>query len=207
MGAYFSALAIGARNLGDLGFDGARVTSIRVETEASVDDVLIETDAGGYIAIQAKTTVECTLGSRLGSVADQFVRYWLCASSGQAQYGWNRPLNPSTDRLFLVVGPEASKRIRVHLRDVLDVHRSGTLLHAQPEARREVFENFRGLLSQAWTKHTHRGATDDELRDLLNVCAVRELDLHGSDKRLAEEVLRTVLDDPDEAGTAFRGAQ
>lgn len=204
--AYFSALAIGARNLGDLGLPGTRLTSIRVETEASVDDVLIETDAGGYVAIQAKTTLDCqtSVETEFGKVADQFVRYWLSAQSGRAEYGWNRPLDPSRDRLVLLVSPEASGTIRNHLRNMLDVHRSGAPLHVQPKKRMEALSTFCTLLTLAWEKHARTTPTDDELKQLLNVCAVVTLDLSDSHMRLAEEALRTELKDPDEAGLAFQ---
>ena len=41
---------------------GAMPVIVRMETEAPVDDILVETNAGGFVFVQAKTRVEFTTG-------------------------------------------------------------------------------------------------------------------------------------------------
>ncbi|MGB8602691.1 MAG: hypothetical protein WCD42_10915, partial [Rhizomicrobium sp.] len=54
---------------------------VRFETEAPVDDLLIKTNNGGFIAIQAKTTANLSddINSPLGKTISQFVRHWHAA--------------------------------------------------------------------------------------------------------------------------------
>jgi hypothetical protein len=61
------------------GLGWATAEWIRCETEAPVDDVLVKTREGGYIAIQAKVTLNlsASLDSGFGKTVDQFVRHWI----------------------------------------------------------------------------------------------------------------------------------
>lgn len=90
---------------------------IRFETEAPVDDILVATSEGGFIAVQAKTTVTLSSGADggLAKTVQQFLRHWLVCRDGQGEQLWDRPLDPNKDRLLLVVGPTASASIRVDL--------------------------------------------------------------------------------------------
>jgi hypothetical protein len=204
-GAYLAMLAIGNKPLGDFGFDGARVCRIAVETKAPVDDILVETDAGGFLAMQAKNTIEAgtTPDSELHKVADQFVRHWIAASVGTGARRWNRPLDPSIDRLVLLVGPRASGTIRHTLKDALDAHRTADFPDTQSKAVTEVFENFRGALEAAWKHHVGMAADAADIRVLIKVCAVVELNLEGAHRRFAELALSDRLEDEDDAGVAF----
>lgn len=53
---------------------GARADSVRFETEAPVDDLLIATSDGGYLAIQAKTSANLSRDPRspFGKAIEQF---------------------------------------------------------------------------------------------------------------------------------------
>ena len=85
VGALFAARLLAEAKLDDLlGLADAHIRSIRFETNAPVDDILIETDQGGFVAIQAKSSISLgsKLNSVLGSVVDQFVRYWLVTREG-----------------------------------------------------------------------------------------------------------------------------
>ncbi len=82
---------------------GVRAKVIRLETEAPVDDILVETDNGGFLFLQAKTTtaLASTLDSPLGKTVLQFVRQYLACARGQGRQGWDRPLSKDKDRLVL----------------------------------------------------------------------------------------------------------
>lgn len=83
---------------------GVKPTSLEMETSAPVDDILVRTSAGGFCFINVKRSVSASelSTSPLGSVIDQFVRQWIACKSGQSQRSWQRPLDPSRDRLVLL---------------------------------------------------------------------------------------------------------
>lgn len=75
--AKFAADLISERQLDErLRLGSARASLLRLETEAPIDDILIQTDADGFIFIQAKTSVNLSQGvdSGLGKVAQQRVK-------------------------------------------------------------------------------------------------------------------------------------
>lgn len=85
-----------------LGLGDARPIGIRFETEAPVDDILIATSSGGFIAVQAKTSLELSAGpgGGLAKTVEQFVRHWRVAAtdrdhgsgtvpSNQNEIGWS----------------------------------------------------------------------------------------------------------------------
>src|SRR3546814_11422823 len=87
---------------------------MRFETEAPVDDILVGTSAGGFVAIQAKTTASLSqdLGSLFGKTLSQFVRHGLACRDGDGTLRWNRPLDAQADRLFIAVGPQPPANLR-----------------------------------------------------------------------------------------------
>lgn len=99
---------------------------IRLETEAPVDDVLIETDQNGLVFIQAKSSIDLavTPTSPLGKTAEQFVRQWLAGGRGKGGRIWDRPLSVKTDRLVLITGPNSSKTITRDLVLALEAQRA-----------------------------------------------------------------------------------
>lgn len=138
-----------------LGLGDAAPEWIRFETEAPVDDILVATSAGGYVAIQAKTKVFLSpnLDSPFGKTISQFVRHWLACRAGDKKRGWNRPLNPGLDRLVLAVGSETPNTITSTLADALR-------LASQPgggaltDEQRHAFSIFEACVEQAWEKAT-----------------------------------------------------
>src|SRR5262247_3662170 len=88
------------------GLGDARFRSLRFETEAPVDDILVETDKGGWIFVQAKTSLNLSSrpDSDLGKTAEQVVRLWFACASGRGERGWDRPLQQNKDRVLLAVG-------------------------------------------------------------------------------------------------------
>jgi hypothetical protein len=111
VGAMFGVPLLGERRLdGRLGLGDVRVRSLRFETEASVDDILVETDTGGWIFVQAKSalTLSSKSDSELGRVVDQIVRQYHACAQGTGERGWDRPLQPRHDRILIAVGRGAA---------------------------------------------------------------------------------------------------
>ena len=75
-GVFAADLLAGAALPAALRLGNALAKTIKFETEAPVDDILLTTDQDGYIAIQAKTTVRASrkLHSPFGKTVEQFVR-------------------------------------------------------------------------------------------------------------------------------------
>lgn len=139
-----------AFDLGD-----ARLIWMRFETEAPVDDILVATDSGGFVAFQAKTTASLSidLKSPFGKTIAQFVRHWLVCRDGDGQQGWNRPLSIELDRLVLAVGPEAPASIRKDLPNALRLKSQpggGELTIGQQKA----FDSFSACVENAWIAST-----------------------------------------------------
>ena len=102
VGAAFACQLLAERPIDPrLGLGTTLVQSLRFETEAPVDDILIETGAG-HVFVQAKTslTLSTSLESELGSIAEQIVRLCLICSRGSGARGWDRPLRSDTDRIL-----------------------------------------------------------------------------------------------------------
>ncbi|RKE94301.1 hypothetical protein C8N30_3424 [Sulfitobacter guttiformis] len=152
---------IGAWMLSDQSFDrvfnlgDARPSWMRFETEAPVDDILVATDAGGFVAIQAKTSASLSaeLKSPFGKTISQFVKHWLVCRDGDGQQEWNRPLSVELDRLVLAVGPESPASIREDLPRALRLKSQpggGELTVAQQRA----FDIFSTCVENAWLAAT-----------------------------------------------------
>ncbi|ACI58859.1 conserved hypothetical protein (plasmid) [Rhizobium leguminosarum bv. trifolii WSM2304] len=157
----------------DLG--AAKPVWLRFETEAPVDDILVGTSTGGFVAVQAKTTASLSreIGSPFGKTVSQFVRHWLACREGDGSLRWNRPLDARVDRLVLAVGPQAP----VMIREVLP---AALRLKAQPgggelnDAQRRAFADFEACVEQAWSQATalpYEPATARDLAALISVVA------------------------------------
>src|SRR5438132_12742030 len=108
LGAIFACQLLAERPFDSrLGLGTAHIKSIRFETEAPVDDILIETDQTGYLFVQTKTTLTSgkKADSELGKTADQIVRLYLACERGAGKRGWDRPLRRDHDRVLLALGP------------------------------------------------------------------------------------------------------
>jgi hypothetical protein len=116
--AYFGSALLAEQALDrPFGLSHAVPVSIRCETEAPIDDLLVETKNGGFIFIQAKSSVHLTRSPSgpLGQTADQFVRQWLLCSAGTGQRAWDHPLSLDKDRFVLAVGPTSGNSIKNEL--------------------------------------------------------------------------------------------
>jgi hypothetical protein len=161
----------------------AKVTAIRMETEAPLDDALALTSEGGIIAAQAKNSLSLSssLASEFGKTIDQIVRQWRLSREGSGDYGWNRPLDPAKDRLTIVVGPDSPATIRVHLARGLEARRQpGKPILTTQEAK--ALKQFDTCVRLAWAAATTDPLTEDVLEAISRLTFVHTIDPAGSDR-------------------------
>lgn len=153
----------------------------RFETEAPVDDILIATSDGGFVAIQAKTSISSSSDpqSPYGKTVEQFVRHWLACRDGDGRLEWNRPLDPRIDRLALVVSSRASASVRVDLLAALRARgEPGLAQLSQAQAR--AFADFEACVRQVWPRLTSEPFAEGVLDDLARLVTVMTFDPEGS---------------------------
>lgn len=188
VGALVATAIVSRSRLDDrLGLGAAAPVWLRFETEAPVDDLLVATDRDGYVAIQAKTTADLSTAPRspLARAVGQFVSHWLTCRDGDSSLGWNRPLDPSRDRLVLAVSNQASEGVRIDLPAALRIRRqpgSGLLTQAQQQA----FDAFSLCVSQAWSSISSAPFDAQLVQELAKLVSVLSLDLGGADADSAQ---------------------
>ncbi|MBB2157692.1 hypothetical protein HLH33_15465 [Gluconacetobacter diazotrophicus] len=176
---------------------------VRFETEAPVDDLLVKTSDGGFVAIQAKTTVSLSdaVDSPLGKTIIQFVRHWHVSNQGDGSMEWNRPLDPARDRLVLAVSPQASAQVRDDLPAALRLASQpggGALNHAQQRA----YEVFTTHVKRAWGSITTAPLESFLLADLSKLVMVFEFNGARGPALAGGSLVKTFGADFD-AGAAF----
>jgi hypothetical protein len=205
LGAAFAAQLIAERTIdARLGLGDARITSLRCETEAPVDDLLIETDRGGYVFVQAKTTLTLSnqAESETGKVADQFVRLWLSCARGTGGRGWDRPLRRYVDLALLVVGRESSAAIVTDLARALAAAQAAGAAPL-PQGPQTALDRFSSLIERAWTKLEGQPPRPEDVTALLQHVMILPFDPEGPDRISAQETLTTVLENASDASAAF----
>lgn len=204
LGALFAAHMLAERRIDErLHLGDTRIRSLRFETEAPVDDILVETDTGGWVFVQAKTTLSLSakLDSEFGKTAGQFVRQWLACKPGKGSRGWDRPLDPERDRLLIAVGPTAARTITHDLASALVAIQSpGTA--PLPKGQRTALDTFSSLLAKSWEAIDGRKPEQSELEDLRKLTYVIQFDLDGADRQVAAEALSAILQDRNSSGAA-----
>jgi hypothetical protein len=201
-GAWLASQLLAERPL-DACLTGKRLQSLRFETEAPVDDILVETDEG-WIFIQAKTSLTLSVSPKgdLAKTVDQFVRQWLACSTGNGGYGWNRPLLPDRDRLVLALGPRASRSLSVDLaQGIAALQTAGSA--PLPKSKADAVRKFEELIEQAWRAVTGQSATATDIRAISNLVTILTFDFDGADRQTATAILSQVLDTPAQAGITF----
>jgi energy-coupling factor transporter ATP-binding protein EcfA2 len=188
-----------------LGLGSVRVRSLRFETEAPVDDILVPTSADGHIFAQAKASLEFAskLDSEMGKTALEIVRNWRICSSGDGGGGWDRPLSLERDRFLIAVGPKSSGTVVHYLGSALDLRRNGGTKDTLNGDQKAALTKFRSLLSLAWSEVIGTAVVDEDIDVLLDLTTVLRFDFDGADRDLPIERLRDLLVDPEVAPAAF----
>lgn len=189
---------------GRLRLGSSRAALVRLETEAPIDDILVQTDAGGFVFIQAKTSVNLSSDaeSPLGKVADQFVRQWLASKNGDGMRGWDRPLDRSKDRFVLATGTGSSDPVTQDLAAALASLQAAASAPL-PQDQQRALSKFSVLLSAAWKAVVGCDPDASELNALLQLTSVVQLDFGGPDRAVVTAALREILEDANVAGPAF----
>jgi hypothetical protein len=202
LGAWFASQLLAERPL-DLRLTGKCISSLRFETEAPIDDILVQTD-GGWIFVQAKThiTLSENSNSELAKTADQFVRQWLACSTGDGERGWNRPLQPDRDRFLLAIGPNTSRSLAIDLAQGLAARQAFGSAQL-PKAQTTAVRKFDGLLERAWIAVTGQSPATKEILAISKLVTILTFDFDGADRMTTEEILLQVLDIPAQTGAAF----
>jgi hypothetical protein len=187
-----------------LGLGRARARSLRFETEAPIDDILLPTTDDGFVFVQAKTSLESAsrLDSELGKTALEIVRNWRICSAGAGSRGWDRPLSAERDRFLIAVGPRSSGTIVQALGSALDLRREAGTRDTLNAVQKAALLNFRSLLKLAWAEIVMSDAADEEIDRLLELTFVLRFDFDGADFSLAAEILKSVLVDGGQAPAA-----
>lgn len=205
-------LGIGAQPLFDLPAD-MRLTSIRCQTAAPVDDVNAATSDDGIIFVQAKRSVALSEGpaSSLAKAVDQFVRQYLRCKTGSGTQKWDRPLDPAKDRLVLATRSSGSGKVVRTLPRLLRALRSDashfTLAEvATSDADKAVAKVIDRLVKKYFKAATSKNPSPAEHAAILRLIYVQTLDVENgeTDEIAAHDMLRTnVVAVPSESGNAF----
>ncbi|MCS0495309.1 hypothetical protein NVS89_09380 [Ancylobacter sp. MQZ15Z-1] len=209
VGALFAVDMLTQRALDHrLELGAARPVAVRFESEAPVDDILVETTAGGWIFVQCKTTMTLSrsLESPLGKTADEIVRLWQICESDSPSYGWDRPLDPARDRIVVAVGAAASSSVREALAGALAAVRAPSAAPLTQIAY-EALDALRNLLTLAWSRVTGSSPSTGQVEAILRLVWVVEFDLPGGAQSAAIEALRGTLQNPETASATWSAIQ
>ena len=207
------AASFAARLLAGIGLDkrfglgAAKAIAIRCEAETPVDDVVVETDAGGWIFIQSKNTLTASFSlktSELGKTFDEIARLWLLTCRGAGSGGWDRPLIYGKDAIVIAVGYATYATVKVGLARVLNSVRSkSTATLNQTESLH--LTSLRALLRSAFDEHG--AAADLDIDSVLKFVHIVDYDFRGNDRELAEQWISPLLELPSEASIAFKAIE
>ena len=205
VGAIFAARLLAERSVDDrLRLAGARPKSIRFETETPLDDILIETDASGWIFAQCKTTLSLSesLESEFGKTVEQIVRQWKVCKDGNGKRGWDRPLDLSRDRMVVAVAPGASGTITGDLAAGLGSLQAPAA-SPPPQAQGQAVEKLRALLTASWQRLFGAPPATQDIDDILKFVVILQFDPTAADRTAAIEMLANVTEEADAAPAAF----
>lgn len=181
VGAWFATHILTGQPINDIG--PGIPTSIQMESISPVDDIVVNTDLGGHWFINVKTEVpvSTTSKSQLSSVIDQFVRQWI---EGVIHDTTQRNIDPSIDRIILVVKPNRSRPLVSGLNPVIKrlVDTPSLPASTKPaysELEESALTAFSTLFKYHWLKHTGVKATDLDITNTLSCVRILEFDLVG----------------------------
>jgi energy-coupling factor transporter ATP-binding protein EcfA2 len=205
VGAVFAVQML-TESFGDeqLGLTPFKVKSIRFESDAPLDDIVVETDQDGWLLIQAKTklSLSSSLTSEFGKTAEQIVRQWNAGLAGKGARSWDRPLNVGRDRLIIAVGPGTSQTITTDLAKALSSLRAQATAPL-PAKQRAVLRTLSVALKAAWKAVTGKNASDTDITAILPLIAVMRFDMAGPDRKAAIAQMRLLTLQAPSAHGAF----
>lgn len=185
-----------------------KVKSVRFESDAPLDDVVVKTDHDGWLFIQAKTTLDLSLTakSEFLKTAAQIVRQWHAGQTGDGSRAWNRPLDAERDRLIIAVGPTTSQSISTDLAKAL------TSMRAQSSAPlpvkcRDALNKLTRALKQSWKAVTGKAVTAADIKTILRLIAVIRFDMDGPDRTAAIAQMRLIASQAARAHSAFAAVE
>jgi hypothetical protein len=186
------------------GLGQAKPIWLRLETNAPVDDLLVATSDGGFVAFQAKTSLSLSRkpDSAFAKTVGQFARQWLAARAGSGEAGWDRPLDTARDRLVLAVGPTTPASVRVDLAEAIRAYlQPGAAIMSQQQSK--AFGDLEFCLRSIWPTLTTDALTNDVMRQLISLLRVFVFDAEGADRTALVALLMTTLPNPSEAPAAW----
>ena len=203
VGTLFAAWLLSGRAIDRrLALGNATVASLAAEADSPVDDLLVATSDGGYVAVQAKTGLSLSdrRDSRFHETIEQFVDHWLASARGEGDLGWDRPLDPAVDRLVVAVDPTTASTVRHDLRVALRHLREpgSAALAADTQHALEV---FRSSVEDAWSDATGEPPDLGLAADLAQVVEVFEFD--PSDRDRMELILERGLAEGTDASSVL----
>jgi hypothetical protein len=205
VGAVFASQLLADRRLDDrFRLGDARVRSIRFETEAPLDDILVETDAAGWIFVQAKTSLSLSgdLNSEFGKTVSQIARQARTCAIGNDERGWDRNLVDGRDKMLIAVGPNASGTITRDLATALSSLQAAAAAPL-PQAQQDALDKMRALLGSAWQQIVGDVPSAQDIDAILQFVTVIQFDLDGADRVAAVETLAHIVENADAASVVF----
>ncbi|MGV7219338.1 AAA family ATPase [Bradyrhizobium sp. UFLA05-112] len=205
VGAAFACRLLADRSLDErLRLGNPTLVSIRFEAETPLDDIVVETSAGGWVFVQIKTSLSLStrLDSELGKTAEQIVRQFQACASGTGERGWDRPLVPERDRMLIAVGPDAPATIKRDLAVALATTQAPAAAPL-PQAQQQALDKMRALLDSAWQQINGVRPGSDDLDNVIRFLSIIDFNLDGPDRTAAVETLAHVTENAADASAAF----
>jgi signal recognition particle GTPase len=177
--------------------------SLQAETQRAVDDLAVQTSAGGSVLSQAKHTLslQTTPDSPFGSAISQFVREYRSATP---------PLDAAKDRLVIATTSLSSSPIKAHLPAFLNRVRSSSAPDQEWTAgnkeENEAAATLRDHITRAWRAETDIDPAPADVIAILRLARIQILDVDesGQAEREAKQLLRSsILADPTAADAAW----
>lgn len=184
VGTLFAAWLLSERVIdGRLGLGNAKVMSLAAEADSPVDDLLVATSEGGYVAVQAKTglTLSKTRGGRFYETIAQFVNYWLAGARGAGELGWDRQLDPTIDRLVVAVDPSSAATVRLDLAAALRYLREPGSADLAAD-KQHALKVFRSCVEESWLDATGEAPDPGFAAELARVVEVFDFDPSDRDR-------------------------
>jgi hypothetical protein len=202
-----------AEQPGHKDFPTATFRRVFFETSEPVADLLIETNADGFVFIEVKHAVSLAR-TQLVPIMRQFVRQWALCNGSQSQSvaPWRRPFVAGRDALLLITASQVPENVRQDLANCLSRFSRETNVERPIDAARTLteqaaFARFTESLQEAWNETFGDEASDLELIEFLKIFRIKVLDVEPghTEERLAIATLSSLLLAPDTAETAWNG--